>query len=114
MLKKTAVAIKLLQKRLPISRMYTILRTKSFERSYKKLKESGIKKQVIEDLKSIIDTLASAKPLSAKHHDHKLAGHFAGYRECHVRPNLLLVYQIDHGNLVLILVDIGSHPYLFG
>ena len=94
--------------------MYEIIRTKTFERSYKKLKQSGIKKQVIHDIKSIIDALASGKPLSAKHRDHKLTGYFEGYRECHVRPNLLLVYQIDHGNLVLILVDIGSHPYLFG
>jgi len=94
--------------------MYRIVRTKSFERSYKKLKQSGIKEQIINDIKNIIDTLASGKSLLSKHRDHKLVGYFDGYRECHVRPNLLLIYQIDHGNLILILVDIGSHPYLFG
>lgn len=94
--------------------MYRIVRTKAFERSYRKLKQSGIKEQVFNDIKSIIDSLALGKSLPPKYRDHKLTGHFDGYRECHVRPNLLLVYQIDHGNLVLILVDIGSHPYLFG
>lgn len=94
--------------------MYGIVRTKAFERSYGKLKQSGVKEQVINDVRNVIDVLASGKSLSAKHRDHKLTGYFHGYRECHVRPNLLLIYQIDHGNLVLILVDIGSHPYLFG
>ena len=94
--------------------MYRIVRTKLFERSYGKLKQSGIKKQVINDIKNIIDSLALGELLPPKHRDHKLAGYFSGYRECHVRPNLLLIYQIGQGNLVLILVDIGSHPYLFG
>ncbi|MDO8474493.1 MAG: type II toxin-antitoxin system YafQ family toxin [bacterium] len=94
--------------------MYKIIRTKVFERSYKRLKQSGIRKQIIDDIKNIIDILASGKSLLPKHRDHKLTGHFDEYRECHVRPNLLLVYQIDHGNLILVLVDIGSHPYLFG
>jgi len=94
--------------------MYRIVRTKLFDRSYRKLKQSGVKEQVINDIKGVIDNLALGKSLSPKHHDHKLAGHLGEYRECHVRPNLLLVYQIDHGNLILILVDIGSHPYLFG
>lgn len=94
--------------------MYGIVRTRIFERSYGRLKQSGIKKQVINDIESIIDVLASGKSLSVKHRDHKLTGYFDGYRECHVRPNLLLIYQIDHGSLVLILVDIGSHPHLFG
>ena len=94
--------------------MYRIVRTKAFERSYRKLKQSGVKEQVINDIRSIIDVLASGKSLSVKHRDHKLTGYFDGYRECHVRPNLLLIYQIDHGNLVLIVVDIGSHSHLFG
>jgi mRNA interferase YafQ len=94
--------------------MYRIIRTKVFERSYRRLKQSGVKELVLADLRSIIDTLALGKSLSPKHQDHKLTGYFSGYRECHVRPNLLLIYQIDHGNLILVLVDIGSHPYLFG
>lgn len=94
--------------------MYQVIRTKLFERSYKRLKQSGVKKEVVSDLQDVIDVLASGKSLSKKHSDHKLTGQFQGYRECHVRPNLLLIYQIDQGNLLLILVDIGSHPYLFG
>lgn len=94
--------------------MYKIVRTKSFGRSYGKLKQSGVKERIINDIKNIIDTLASGKSLLPKHQDHKLTGCFKGYRECHIRPNLLLIYQIDQGDLILILIDIGSHPYLFG
>ncbi|MBI4033274.1 MAG: type II toxin-antitoxin system YafQ family toxin [Candidatus Blackburnbacteria bacterium] len=94
--------------------MYRIVRTKLFERSYKRLKQSGIKKDITNDLQAVIDILALGKSLATKYNDHKLTGQFEGYRECHVRSNLLLVYQIDQGNLLLILVDVGSHSYLFG
>jgi mRNA interferase YafQ len=94
--------------------MYRIVRTRTFERSYRKLKQAGFKRSIINDVARVIDTLALGKALPRRHRDHKLAGHFIGYRECHIRADLLLIYQIDQGNLMLILVDIGSHPYLFG
>ena len=94
--------------------MYQIIRTRVFERSYKKLKQSGAKRQIITDVQNVIGLLALGKPLAIKHHDHELTGYFTGYRECHVRADLLLIYQIDRGNLILILVDVGSHSYLFG
>lgn len=93
--------------------MYSIVRTKIFERSYKRLERSGAKRQIFTDLENIIDVLASGRPLVSKYHDHKLIGELAGYRECHVRPNLLLIYQINDNILVLVLVDIGFHPQLF-
>ncbi len=37
-----------------------------------------------------------------------------GVRECHIQGDLLLVYKIEQGVLVLALLDIGSHAYLFG
>ena len=38
-------------------------------------------------------TLATDQPLDAKHRDHDLSGDWAGYRECHVKPDLLLIYR---------------------
>ena len=47
------------------------------------------------------------------HRDHPLKGEMAGYRECHVRDDLLLVYVIRKKQLVLTLINIGTHSELF-
>lgn len=93
--------------------MYLIYRSKSFEKSFSKLKRSGASKKVIDDISFVIDALAREEVLDAKYRDHKLQGDYAGYRECHMRADILLVYQLREVSLVLVLVDIGSHTYLF-
>jgi len=64
-------------------------------------------------LEDIIDIIASGKKLSEKYKDHKLSGDMKNFRECHIAPNLLLIYEIIDDKLVLILLDIGSHSELF-
>ena len=95
--------------------MYRIFRTHGFNRSYRKLKDSGIFKAKLKaDLETLIDILASGERLPVAYTDHQLKGEFKEYRECHLRGDLLLVYQKFESELVLVLVDIGSHPYIFG
>lgn len=94
--------------------MYLIQPTKDYERSYMKLLRSGAKKKVFDDIAFVVDTLACGKVLDAKYRDHKLQGDYVGYRECHIRTDLLLIYQIREKSLVLALMDIGTHSYLFG
>ena len=93
--------------------MYTIRRLKDFESSIERLKHGGFSSSAKKKLEQIIDLLASGQKLPISCRDHKLNGELSEYRECHVKVNLLLVYKIEKGNLVLVLVDIGSHPYLF-
>ena len=93
--------------------MYLIRKTKTFEKSFKKIKNSVIKKSVLEDLGFVIDCIASGKNLPLIYKDHKLSGEFAVLRECHIKGDLLLIYKIEKENLILILVDIGSHSQLF-
>jgi len=93
--------------------MYLIKRSKSFRKSYKKLKKSGIKDSVFKDLKFIINTLASGNKLSKIYKDHDLGGEYWGYRDCHIKGDLVLIYKIEKDVLVLILADIGSHSELF-
>ncbi len=88
--------------------MYTIFRTGSFKKDYKKL-TSAEQKQ----LKEIIIKLANGEPLEEKYRDHNLAGNYLGCRECHVKPDLLLIYRIDNTILELALVRTGSHSKLF-
>lgn len=94
--------------------MYLITRTKTFERSFKKLAKSGFAKKNKLVVESVIDKIASGKTMDKKYKDHALNGQFADYRECHILNDLLLVYKIEKKELVLVLIDIGSHSQLFG
>jgi len=65
------------------------------------------------ELDTVVKLLSEEKPLPSKYKDHPLKGNFAGYRECHIRPNWLLMYKIDKKILTLVLVRTGSHSDLF-
>ena len=88
--------------------MYEIFRTTSFKKDYKKLSN---KEKVL--LKSVVKTLAEGKSLDEELKDHKLIGNYLGCRECHVQPDLLLIYRIDNDILELALVRVESHSKLF-
>lgn len=93
--------------------MYFIQRSKDFEKSFSKIKRSGVKKNVLDEIALVINILACNETLDAKYRDHKLQGDYAGYRECHIRADLLLVYEVREKSLVLVLIDVGTHTYLF-
>ena len=92
--------------------MYKILFMKSFIKSSHQLEQSGkFKKKELDD---VLATLSSGKLLHASLRDHALRGDYVGSRECHIRGDVLLVYQRHDDVLVLIMVDIGTHHQLFG
>ena len=92
--------------------MHLISRTKDFERSYKRIKDSGkLSRQTDKSLREAIDTLAQGKKLPSEYRDRQLRGELKHYRECHIKGDLLLVYQIRKKELLLILVEIGTHSY---
>jgi len=95
--------------------MYTVVLSRDFKRSFKKLQRSGtFSEAASKDYKYIIDLLVTGQSLPLIYRDHALVGEYLGYRECHIKGDLLLVYQILDDQLVLLLIDIGSHSYLFG
>jgi mRNA interferase YafQ len=57
--------------------------------------------------------LAEDKPLPEKHRDHGLSGEWMGHRECHLKPDLLLIYKLPEVE-TLRFVRMGSHGELFG
>jgi len=65
------------------------------------------------ELDEVIKLLIEQKPLLPKHKDHPLKGNFVGYRECHIRPNWLLMYKIDEQVLTLVLIRTGTHSDLY-
>ena len=89
---------------------YAVKWTSTFKRSYKIAKRRGLP---IEELKIIIEKLRTNTPLPAQNHDHPLSGKYAGLRECHIKPDWLLLYLKEADILTLTLVDTGSHADLF-
>ena len=69
--------------------MRTIERSSAFKREAK-----GQHRATLDgDLVPVLTALANDELLETRHRDHELSGDWAGYRECHVRPNLLLIYK---------------------
>ena len=89
---------------------YTIKWTSRFKKEYKLLMKRGEDIQVLDN---IIRLLADGVKLPPECRDHVLSGRYAGLHECHVRPDLLLIYDLDEGVLVLTLFRTGSHSDLF-
>lgn len=65
----------------------------------------------ITQLDSIIIDLADEKPLDPKYKDHPLTGNWIGHRECHIKPDWLLIYRLD--NVMVTFVRTGTHSDLF-
>ena len=81
---------------------------KQFNKDIKRSKKRG---KDLEKLKNVICLLVEKKKLPAKNKDHKLAGNFYEYRECHVEPNWLLIYKIE--GKYIFFVRTGTHSDLF-
>lgn len=67
----------------------------------------------ITELEAVINILANGEPLAKEYEDHILSGNWKGFRECHIKPDWLLIYKIDHSALILTLTRTGSHSDLF-
>ncbi|MBM6783115.1 type II toxin-antitoxin system YafQ family toxin [Enorma massiliensis] len=84
--------------------------TSQFKRDYKRMKKRGLN---MAELQIVLDKLCADKPLEERHRDHALVGRYAGFRECHIRPDWLLVYAIDKDRLILVASRTGTHSDLF-
>ena len=84
--------------------------TSAFRTDLKKLSKSEI-----DETKVVVTKLQNDEPLEAKYRDHDLHGNYEGYRECHIRPDLLLVYKKGSEGelLILTLYRISSHTNIF-
>ena len=90
--------------------MLDIVMTASFRRDLRRCIRRGLPRQ---ELEHVVSAIAAGQALPSERLDHPLSGDFAGFRECHVRPDWLLIYRIDHGVLALVLTRTGTHADLF-
>lgn len=93
--------------------MRTIERSTAFKRDYKREAKGKHKATLDSDLATIVTALAEDNLLETRWRDHELMGGWNGYRECHIRPDLLLIYRKTDQNS-LRLARLGSHNELFG
>jgi len=80
-----------------------------FKRDYKREKKTDTNLDAV--LTPILELLASDLTLPPRLHDHALSGDWKGFRDCHVKPDLVLIYAKSEG--VLSLARLGSHSELF-
>ena len=91
--------------------MRAIERTSQFKRDYKRESRGRHRASLDASMVPVLEALAQDAPLKHWHHDHALSGEWADQRDCHVKPDLVLIYQKpDAGTLRL--VRLGSHSAL--
>lgn len=89
--------------------MLDIVQSSRFRRDLKLAIRRGYNIRLLEE---VVDTLAQGGTLSLKYRDHPLTGDYGGFRECHITPDWLLIYQISEAELILLLSRTGTHSDL--
>jgi len=91
--------------------MRRIEHTGRFKRDYKRAAKGPHRPTLESDFTAILMALANDQPLAEKHRDHALTGEWKDHRDCHIRPDLVLIYRKPDAE-VLQLVRLGSHSEL--
>ena len=90
--------------------MLQIVRSNKFIKDLKLAKKRNLD---LAPLEEVIMKLANQEVLEEKYHDHALSGDYDDFRECHIKPDWLLIYAIDDDELELFLFRTGTHSDLF-
>jgi mRNA interferase YafQ len=92
--------------------MYNVRWSKKFDKDFKRIVNN---KKLTAEVEAVITLLGTNdEPLPEKYQDHQLKGKYAAYRECHIRPDWLLVYQKNKNELILLLARTNKHSEIFG
>ena len=91
--------------------MRTIERTNQLKRDYKRELKGQHRATLKDDFRQVVMLLVSDQPLPERYHDHALTGNWREFRDCHVKPELVLIYQKPDDER-LVLARLGSHSEL--
>lgn len=89
---------------------YKIDTTKKFDKALKKCIKRGLD---MTHFKECVSILSSTGTLPVKYRPHKLVGKYSGAWECHIEPDWLLVWEQNDTELILLMLDTGSHSDIF-
>ncbi len=87
--------------------MYILVLTSKFKKDAKSFAKSKYR----EDIRIVIEELINTGTVAVKHKPHKLMGNYKDCMECHILPDLLLIWQKEERTIKLI--RLGSHSKLF-
>ena len=90
--------------------MYQIKTTREFEKDVKRCVKRGLP---LEDLRTVMKLLERDGVLPEQYKPHKLTGNRRGQWECHIKPNWLLIWEQYDMELVLVMINTGTHSDLF-
>ena len=90
--------------------MFEVVLSNRFRKDLKLAAKRGLR---LDELNAIVEQLAAGQTLPERSRDHALTGDYIGFRECHIRPDWLLVYRVDGDALELFLFRTGTHTDLF-
>ena len=88
--------------------MYRLHLTKKFTKDAKKLNKNDLKHTM-----EVLKILEKGEKLDPKYKDHALKGEYSKYRDCHIRPDLVLIYEKREDLLILKALRIGKHNEVF-
>lgn len=97
---------------LKVGTLFEVHTTSEFKRNLKKLKKQGKK---LSKLEEVVIKLANKEELEIKYRNHSLNNdkYYKNCNECHIEPDWLLVYRYHENELILLLVNTGSHCEIF-
>lgn len=90
--------------------MLDIVLSNQFKKDLKLAVKRGYDVNLLDE---VVTKLANREQLAEKYKDHNLTGKYAGFRECHLQPDWLLVYRVEENELILFLSRTGTHSDLF-
>ena len=90
--------------------MYALKYSKRFKKELKYYEHNDA---VIVELEKVLNILASGNILPVKYNNHQLLGNFNNFFECHIKSDVLLIYEIKKAEVIVMLLRIGSHSKLF-
>lgn len=91
---------------------YGVVTSNKFNKQLKKIIKQG---KDLKKLSDVVKKLANGEILDSKHRDHALQDtkYYRNCRECHIEPDWLLVYKVKKDEIILYLVETGSHSDIF-
>lgn len=90
--------------------MFLLKYSNRFKKDLKLYKNNKV---VLTELEKVLDILIKGDKLPPKNVNHQLTGEFKNCFECHIKPDIILIYKIEESKLILLLLRIGSHSELF-
>ena len=92
--------------------MRTTSQTNQFKKDYKREAKGQHRATLDAEILAVLSLLTTDQTLPDKYRDHGLTGEYTQHRECHLKPDLLLIYK-KPDDVTLRLIRLGSHSELF-